>query len=58
VQRSDVVLVDISLGPGPSFKLAETLKDNGIPFAFATGYDQDVIPAVRVWPEGDLPHPD
>jgi hypothetical protein len=37
-------LVDISLGLGPSFKLAETLKDQGIPFVFVTGYDQTVIP--------------
>jgi DNA-binding response OmpR family regulator len=31
-QRPDAVLLDINLGPGPTFKLAETLKDNGIPF--------------------------
>jgi DNA-binding response OmpR family regulator len=43
-QRPDVVVVDINLGAGPSFKLAETLKDKGIPFVFVTGYDQQVIP--------------
>jgi len=43
-QRPDAVIVDINLGVGPSFKLAETLKDRGIPFVFVTGYDQQVIP--------------
>jgi len=43
--RPDAVLLDINLGPGPTFKLAETLKDeNIIPFVFVTGYDDDVIP--------------
>ncbi len=44
-QRPDAVVVDINLGGGPSFKLAETLKDHGIPFVFTTGYDAEVIPA-------------
>lgn len=44
-QRPDAVLLDINLGPGPTFKLAETLKHGGIPFVFVTGYDQKVIPA-------------
>ncbi|MEH3144075.1 MAG: hypothetical protein PGN34_01680 [Methylobacterium frigidaeris] len=44
-QRPDAVVVDINLGPGPSFKLAETLKDRSIPFVFTTGYDADAIPA-------------
>ncbi|SEO93365.1 Response regulator receiver domain-containing protein [Methylobacterium sp. ap11] len=43
-QRPDAVVVDINLGRGPSFKLAETLKDRGIPFVFTTGYDAKVIP--------------
>ncbi|MEA1835268.1 PAS domain S-box protein [Methylobacterium durans] len=42
--RPDAVVLDINLGKGPSFKLAEHLKDNGIPFVFTTGYDQEVIP--------------
>lgn len=45
-QRPDAVVVDINLGSGPSFKLAEALKQRGIPFAFLTGYDQQAIPAV------------
>ncbi|MGX7703690.1 PAS domain S-box protein [Methylobacterium sp. Gmos1] len=44
-QRPDAVVVDINLGSGPSFRLAETLKDRGIPFVFTTGYDAEVIPA-------------
>ncbi|MET7245165.1 PAS domain S-box protein [Methylobacterium sp. EM32] len=44
-RQPDAVVVDINLGPGPSFKLAETLKDRGIPFVFTTGYDAEVIPA-------------
>lgn len=45
VERPDVAVVDINLGSGPSFKLAETLKDKGIPFVFTTGYDLEVIPS-------------
>ena len=37
-------MVDINLGHGPSFKLAEALKRQGIPFVFVTGYDPDVVP--------------
>ena len=44
-QRPDAVVVDINLGLGPFFKLAETLKDAGIPFVLTTGYDAGVIPA-------------
>jgi PAS domain S-box-containing protein len=44
-QRPDAVLLDINLGFGPDFKLAEILKDRDIPFLFITGYDEDVIPA-------------
>ena len=45
VQRPSAAVVDINLGRGPSFKLAEALKDRGIPFVFTTGYDAEVIPA-------------
>ncbi|MCJ2018255.1 PAS domain S-box protein [Methylobacterium sp. E-065] len=44
-QRPDAAVIDINLGLGPSFKLAETLKNQGIPFVFTTGYDLEVIPA-------------
>jgi CheY-like chemotaxis protein len=43
-QRPNAVVMDVNLGTGASFKLAEYLKDNLIPFVFVTGYDLDVIP--------------
>lgn len=43
--RPDAVVLDINLGRGPSFTLAEALRDRGIPFLFTTGYDLEVIPA-------------
>jgi DNA-binding response OmpR family regulator len=44
-RRPDAVIVDINLGEGPSFSLAGSLKQRGIPFLFITGYDEDVIPS-------------
>lgn len=43
-RRPDAAVLDINLGAGPSFKLAEALKDRHIPFIFVTGYDQEMIP--------------
>lgn len=43
-QRPDAVVLDINLGSGIVFKLAETLQSRGIPFVFFTGYDQVMIP--------------
>ncbi len=43
-QRPDAVVLDVNLGSGPTFQLAETLKERGIPFVFFTGYDQVMIP--------------
>ncbi|GAB0117091.1 response regulator [Acidisoma sp. 7E03] len=40
----DGALVDVHLGPTPSFALAEALKNRGIPFVFITGFDPDRIP--------------
>lgn len=42
--RPDAVVLDINLGQGVSFKLAEHLNDRGIPFVFVTGYDNGTIP--------------
>ena len=42
--RPDAVVLDINLGQGASFKLAEHLSDSGIPFVFVTGYDNGMIP--------------
>lgn len=43
-QRPDAVVLDINLGLGPSFTLAESLQEQNIPFVFLSGYDHDVIP--------------
>ena len=43
-QRPDAVVLDINLGSGATFKLAEMLKDRGVPFVFLTGDDQVMIP--------------
>lgn len=34
----DLAILDITLGEGPSYPIAQILKDRGIPFLFATGY--------------------
>jgi len=39
----DGAVVDINLGEGPSFDLAQALESRGIPFVFVTGYDAAVI---------------
>ena len=40
----DCALLDINLGGGPSFLLAEALEERRIPFLFVTGYEADVVP--------------
>ena len=42
----DAALLDVNLNGEMSWGVADVLKDRGIPFAFATGYDQtDMLPA-------------
>ncbi|MBB6091681.1 PAS domain S-box-containing protein [Povalibacter uvarum] len=41
---ADAAVLDINLGPGPSFGLATTLKEQHTPFMFLTGYDLKAIP--------------
>ncbi len=41
----DCALVDINLGQGPSFRVAQALQAKAIPFAFVTGYDSPTIPS-------------
>ena len=36
-----MAVIDISLGPGPDFELAELLTQLQVPFLFATGYGRD-----------------
>ena len=38
------VVLDINLGNGPSFDIADRLQSEGIPFLFLTGYDEVSIP--------------
>lgn len=38
-------LVDLDLGEGPSYAVAETLETLDTPFLFVTGYDRAVLPA-------------
>lgn len=40
----DGVVLDLNLGAGISWELADFLLASNIPFLFATGYDEDVIP--------------
>ncbi len=40
----DCAVVDINLGEGPSFGIAEELKRRNVPFLFLTGYDAPSIP--------------
>lgn len=40
----DAAVVDINLGEGPSFELADALVGSGVPFVFVTGYDEVLIP--------------
>lgn len=40
----DIAVIDINLGSGPSYRLASQLASDGIPFMFATGYDEVALP--------------
>lgn len=44
-EAPDFVVVDINLGDGARFAVAEALLDRGVPFVFVTAYDDVVIPA-------------
>lgn len=41
----DAAVIDINLGHGPSFGVAELLRREGVPFIFLTGYDEVPVPA-------------
>ncbi|TFI60114.1 response regulator [Sphingomonas parva] len=43
-KRPDCALLDVNLGQGPSFDLPKELSRLGVPFAFVTGYEGNVIP--------------
>jgi PAS domain S-box-containing protein len=41
----DAAVLDINLGDGPVYTVAEILAVRGVPFAFITGYDADTVDA-------------
>jgi len=43
--RPDCAVVDINLGEGPSYEMAEALQRRNVPFVFLTGYDAPAIPS-------------
>lgn len=43
-EKPDCAILDVNLGPGPSFTLAHAMRARGIPFLFVTGYDREAIP--------------
>lgn len=42
--RPTIAVIDINLGAGPSFEIAERLQSVGVPVVLLTGYDQLSIP--------------
>lgn len=44
-QEVDCAVLDVNLGPGPSFRIARAMRERGIPFLFVTGYDRETIPS-------------
>ena len=40
----DGAIVDINLGQGPSYEIAHSLAERGVPFLLTTGYDHSAIP--------------
>jgi CheY-like chemotaxis protein len=44
-ERIDLAVLDINLEGESVFPVADTLIEQGVPFLFATGYDQTAIPA-------------
>lgn len=43
-EEIDCAVLDVNLGPGPSFRIAHVMRERGIPFLFITGYDREAIP--------------
>ena len=43
-ERIDLVVLDINLHGEMVHPVADALQERGVPFVFATGYDQSVLP--------------
>jgi DNA-binding response OmpR family regulator len=41
----DMALLDVSLGEGPSYPIAQRLAANNVQFAFLTGFSRRTLPA-------------
>jgi CheY-like chemotaxis protein len=41
----DAAVLDVNLGSENVFPVADALEQRGVPYVFATGYDQRIIPA-------------
>lgn len=48
----DLAVLDLNLGGEKAFAIADRLRDRGVRFVFATGYDQDATPQRFA----DVPH--
>jgi len=44
-EQVDLAVLDINLGHGPTFEVAQKLSEREVPFLFATGYDISAIPS-------------
>lgn len=44
-ERFDVAMLDVNLGDGPSYPIADALAMRSIPFVFSTGYGEQGIEA-------------
>jgi two-component SAPR family response regulator len=42
-RKIDSAIIDINLGDGPVYEIADRLAQLGVPFVFATGYDESAI---------------
>jgi len=42
--RIDVAVIDVNLGGVPAYPAVDLLIERGVPFLFATGYDEAAIP--------------
>ena len=43
-EHVDRAVIDINLGAGPVYDVAVTLEERKVPFLFATGYDEQILP--------------
>ncbi|WP_426954459.1 response regulator [Muricoccus radiodurans] len=53
----DAAVLDVNLRGEMIYPVADALRDRGVPFVFATGYDQTAIPtAYQAVPHWEKPH--